>query len=135
MGKFRTLQHPNSEMVIRTNPKAFKDVQNAFPIFEQPKVQEKIVEVIVEKIVYVDKPTTVYETKEIEVIKEVPIYKDRIVEKEVIKEIEKPIITMRDVFHEKIVEVPKIILQKKIPNWVWSVMGIQALGIIILLIK
>lgn len=82
----------------------------------------KEVKVIEQVKIYVDKfievPTVVYE------IKEVPVYKTKVVQNDIIREIEKVVE----------VEIEKIINIYKIPKWVFGVIGIEFLVIIALLI-
>lgn len=125
------------ELSILTQPEMVPGVQ---PIVIQQGVsqfdlclEEQSEVVIEEKIIYVDRPVTVYETKEVEVIKEIPIYKDREVIKEVIKEIEKPVIHVRTEHKEILKEIEKKV--PFVPKWIYGLIGVQVLLIIVLLIK
>lgn len=148
MGKFVTIHDPENETVsvdamgsISTQTQMLPGIQPLYvqqgPVqgtfspsaqiaeLERLNLQPETVKIeIIEKIVYVDRPITLYETKEVEVIKEVPVYQDRIVEK--IVEVDKPTIHIRDVYHDRVVEIPRITVQKKVPDWAWAVMSIEA---------
>lgn len=137
---------------IRIGPKGQFDGKNFSPeviekviYVDRPIVETRTVEIIKEvpKIVEVIREIKVVEEKIVEVIKHVEVPVEKIVERiikvptEVIKEvrileekfIEKPIEALREI--EK--EVEKVI--HKVPVWAWSIMGVQALMIFVLLIK
>ena len=146
MGKLYMDQNPSSPTLL-VNTQMVPGVQPVQSIVnsnysgviqnsEKIVFQDREVTVEIEKIVYVDKPITIYETKEVEVIKEVPVYQDRIVYKDVIREVEVPTIQIRDVFHDRIVEIPRITVRYKIPDWGYFVFGIQSLMLVLsILIK
>lgn len=151
MGKFVTIHNPENEMVsvdaegsisvqsemvpgvqpiiVPTGPSNFMPSQKVFDssgalLPEIMKPETTKIE-IVEKVIYVDRPVEVI--KEVQVPVEKIVYQDRIVEKEVIKEVPKNTVEIRDIVHERIVEIPKIVVQRKAPEWCYLVMGAEAL--------
>lgn len=96
-----------------------------------PSETEELDPVFIEKIIYVDRPV-----EEIKYI-EVPIEVIKEVEVEKIVEVIKEIIIVEE--KEIIKEVPvQIIIEKKIfkvPSWSWVIIGIEAMIIILQLIK
>lgn len=142
MAKFRTI-YSNLNPTVSVSRSGATTLQ-ASP--SEPKtiieIQEKIVEVPVEKIVIkevikeIQVPVPYYETKEVEVIREVPVYVDRIVEKEVIKEIDRPTIHVRTEYKDRVIEIPRIVVRENLPAWAIGVMVMEALiGSLFYLIK
>ena len=138
MGKLYTDHSPNNPTVVLTNTQIVSGVQPV--LVAQALVQEYSApapqfiyqdrETIkeVQKIVYVDVPTTIYETKE--VIKEVPLIQERIVYKDVIKEVLVPTIQIK----ERIVEIPRITVQFKVPDWCYLTIGVESLVLVLMLL-
>lgn len=121
--------------------KALKTFQEV--IREVPVYIEKIVEVPVEKIVYLDRH--IEKKIEVSVPYEKPVYIE--VEKivnvyeqlpsiETIKTVE--VIKEVPIYTEKYVDVPRDVIKEvikyKIPNWVYPIMGLEGLAILLLLI-
>lgn len=129
---------------LGTSKRYSRNMLKESPTSISPYQSMNLSETIIEKIIYIDRPVEVI--KEIQVIKEhkieipkeVVVYIDRPVE--VIKEIEKVIHIDKIIFKDKIVEIiknveiPKIIIKKQVPQWIWLMIGAESLALILALI-
>lgn len=114
-----------------------KSDKRAERIVEVPVIVEKIIEVPVEKIIYLNSlaeqvEKIVFQDRVIEVEKVITVYENIPVETihtvEVIKEV--PVYTEKYITVEKIKEV--INTKLVIPTWVYPVIGLESLAIVLL---
>lgn len=129
MGKL-TLKHGPAQPVEVRSPSPVVQEKIVYVDREVVREVEKLVHVPVEKIIHA-------EPKIVERVVEVPVDRivDRVVERivevpyETVRIVEKPIIVRHNV------EVPRITVQMKIPPYVWGIITVEALAILLLMLR
>lgn len=132
MARITTIQHPGNEMIVPENQR------NGWMQQSMTAPEQVVVTKEVEKVIYVDNPVEVI--KEVEVVKYVTVESVKEVEVEKLVYVDKPIEIIKEVQVEVIkevpviIEIPKITVREKVPNWAILVMGIQLVLIVTLLL-